>query len=137
MADINITNGLNIDLTKWKRMTPQEILREQQNGNEIPPEIIAWAQQMVVFANMPDNVTYDMVDGDVGLEALEKLGLENPFDNAEKPTETETDDAVKDVDKPEDTDETENNNPEFSLANPALIADNDEIRKRKERKGII
>ena len=163
MVDFNVTGAGNsrVDTSKWKKLTPQEIIKEQGKGEEIPPEIVAWAQQMAALANIPDDVTYEQVDGDVGIDALNKLGLEvdDNLDlsagNAEKPTETEDPDAVDDPNKtetPEETDENvitanipesetaedANNNEDvdFSLADSALVADNDEIRKRKERKGI-
>ena len=163
MVDFNVTGAGNprIDASKWKKLTPQEIIKEQSKGEDIPPEIITWAQQMTAFAKIPDDVTYEQVDGDVGIDALNKLGIDledNPdlsAGNAEKPTETEDPDAVKDPNKAENPEETDENEfsadiPEsetathtendeeagFSLADQALTADNDEIRKRKERKGI-
>ena len=158
MADISIS-GLTpkVDESKWRKMTPQEILKEESKGEEVPAEIVAWAQQMAAFAKIPDDVTYERVDGDVGLEALERLGLEEEPapEAAVKPTETEEPDAVKD---PEETEEPEPENDEFalpgsetsleteeneevedqfSLADKNLTADDEEIRKRKERKGIL
>ena len=159
MADLSI-KGARIDESRWRKMTPQEIIKEKSKGEEIPPAILAWAQQMSAFAKIPDDVTYERVDGDVGIDALNKLGIEDePIspekDNAQAPTETEEPDAVKDADKTEESeeeqdefslpasetaDETEEKDEveqEFSLADQALTADNDEIRKRKERKGIL
>ena len=79
MADsMSITGGTtNIDISKWKKLTPQEIIKEKSKGQEIPAEIITWAEQMQRFDQMPDDVTYEEVDGDVGIEALNKLGLAN------------------------------------------------------------
>lgn len=154
-----------VDLTKWKKLTPQEILKEESKGEEVPPEIVAWAQQMAAIAKIPDNVTYEQVDGDVGLDALAKLGIdeENPVgtqsENALPPEETEEPGAVKDVatdtevDNDEENifmnppvgndetvppdDETENPDDEdLGLADPSLTTDPEEIRKRKERKGL-
>lgn len=164
MADFNVTGAGNprIDINKWKKLTPQEIIKEQSKGEEIPPEIVTWAQQMAAFAKIPDDVTYEQVDGDVGIDALDKLGIEDEdaakldVGNAEQPTETEDPDAVEDPNKAENPQETDGDEfaadmPEsetaeaaendaeagFSLADPSLTADNDEIRKRKERKGIL
>lgn len=165
MADFNVTGAGSpkIDLTKWKKMTAQEIIKEKGKGEEIPAEIITWAQQMAAFAKIPDNVTYEQVDGDVGLEALEKLGIDESeiagleSGNAQDAAKTEDPDAVKDPNKAENADgesdeegmdvsvpqsETANEAEkeeiaEFSLADETLTADNDEIRKRKERKGIL
>lgn len=167
MADpINAINGSKVDYTKWKKMTAEEIIKEEGKGEEIPAEILTWAQQMAAFSKIPDNVTYEQVDGDVGLEALDALNLEDPAnpttDNAVAAVETETDDAVGDVVKTEETDDeidiaaqpgnaayaqpTDENpidelseeNPEddLSLADQDLLTDPEEIRKRKERKGL-
>ena len=163
MADFNITGAVTpkVDIAKWKKMTAQEIIREEGKGEEIPAEIIIWAQQMAAFAKIPDNVTYEQVDGDVGIEALEKLGLDENLvgleqENAQQATKTEEPDAVKDPNKAENdegvteegmevvmpesetAEEAENQEiAEFSLADKDLTANTDEIRKRKERKGIL
>jgi len=157
MADIGI-NNIRIDESKWRKMTPQEIIKEEGKGEEIPSEILLWAQQMAAFAKIPDDVTYESVDGDVGIEALDRLGLnESEFqtDNAQESVETEEPDAVKEPEKdseiePEDdefslpssetaneTSENEEIEEEFSLASNDLTSNNDEMRKRKERKGIL
>lgn len=92
-----------VDLAKWKKLTPQEIIKQESKGEEIPAEIINWAQQMTAIAKIPDNVTYEQVDGDVGLDALAKLGIEeeNPVgvesENAMTAEKTEEPGAVKDV----------------------------------------
>ena len=61
MADLSITGGNTprIDTEKWKRLTPQEIIKEESKGEEIPAEIVAWAQQITAFSKIPDNVTYE------------------------------------------------------------------------------
>lgn len=162
---INIGNPTTkIDAAKWKKLTPQEILREEGNGEDIPAEIVAWAQQMAAFAKIPDNVTYERVDGDVGLDALDKLGLGDnqpapPDDNTIPPEETETPDAIKDTDKPEALDPENPDDPNIfaapplippqeppseddtptelsGLADSTLNTDPEKIRKRKDRKGL-
>lgn len=112
MADpISVTGSTTgIDITRWKKLTPQEIIKEESKGEEIPAEIVSWAQQMAAFAKIPDDVTYEQVDGDVGIDALSKLGLDeeaqallNPeAQNAKAPTQTEEPGAVRDVDRPEE-----------------------------------
>ena len=167
MADMNVTGqgAPKVDLTKWKKLTPQEIISEEGKGEEIPAEILAWAQQMAAFANVPDSVTYDKVDGDVGVEALDKLGIlpeeamAPEVENAEQPVETEEPDAVKDPTKPAEIQEERDNifateNPEntppaqepptaeeveaqeaLTLADDNITTDNEEILKRKRRRG--
>lgn len=112
MADpISITGSTTgIDITRWKKLTPQEIIKEESKGEEIPAEIVSWAQQMAAFAKIPDDVTYEQVDGDVGIDALSKLGLDEEAQallnleaqNAQAPTQTEEPGAVRDVDRPEE-----------------------------------
>lgn len=169
MADsMNVANqGMQqIDLAKWKKLTPSEIINEEGKGEEVPAEILAWAQQMAAFSKIPDNVTYDKVDGDTGIEALEKLGLgiEEPVEiadeNAEQPVETEEPDAVQDATKPPEIqpEEPDNifatENPDVAaqtakpqttdttdetatLADPKLLTDPEEIRKRKLKRGEV
>ena len=165
MADdmkIGAVGTQKVDLSRWKKLTPQEIIKEQGKGEDIPPEILTWAQQMAAFAKIPDDVTYEQVDGDVGIDALNKLGIEDEellapeAENADQPVETEDPDAVKDPDKTEENQETDEEEfatsetaqetedneiaeeaQTFSLADSALTADTNEIRKRKERKGRL
>ena len=154
-----------VDYTKWKKLTPDEIIKEQSNGEDIPSEIVAWAEQVAAFAQIPDDVTYEEVHGDVGLDALERLGITPedapPTDNAEEPTKTEEPDAVKDPAKASEAPPEEDNpfakpvpgqadaekpapkaedkdkdKDVFTLADNSLTADTEEIRKRKERKGL-
>ena len=164
MADsMSITGGTtNIDISKWKKLTPQEIIKEKSKGQEIPAEIITWAEQMQKFDQMPDDVTYEEVDGDVGIDALDKLGLPTTpeEDNAVNPSDTEEPDAVKDPAKDSEVPPEEDNNPfinaqpgqagdakpkddtepqdntDLTLADPALTTDPEEIRKRKAKKGL-
>lgn len=162
MADSMSVTGstTGIDISKWKKLTPQEIIKEESKGEEIPAEIVSWAQQMTALAKIPDDVTYEQVDGDVGIDALSKLGLDE-----EAPTATEEPDAVKDPARPEElgqettqdenifmnptpgyaaetgknTTETEaeiEQEEQLTLADPTLTTDPEEIRKRKARRGL-
>lgn len=134
MADpISVTGSTTgIDITRWKKLTPQEIIKEESNGEEIPAEIVSWAQQMAAFAKIPDDVTYEQVDGDVGIDALSKLGLDeetqallNPeAENAQAPTQTEEPGAVRDVDRPEELgQETTQDQNIFMNPTPGYAAD--------------
>ncbi len=127
MADpINLnTSSVNVDLEKWKKLTAKEIIKEEGRGEEIPEEILTWAQQMAAFSKIPDDITYEQVDGDVGLDALDKLGL-SPEEmaefrpeaaNAEAPTATEEPDAVQDPALVQETN-PENNENENIFMNP-------------------
>ena len=111
---------------------------------------------------MPDDVTYEEVDGDVGIDALDKLGLPTTpeEDKAVNPSDTEVPDAVKDPAKDSEVPPEQDNNPfinaqpgqagdakpkddtepqdntDLTLADPALTTDPEEIRKRKAKKGL-
>ena len=129
MADsLNVT-GVNtgIDIAKWKKLTAQEIIKEESKGAEIPAELLRWAQQMAAFANIPDDVTYEEVDGDVGIDALDKLGItpeeaglaEPQAQNAIAPEQTAEPDAVQDPALVEDAGaETEDEQNIFMNATP-------------------
>lgn len=162
MVDFNVTGGMNakVDQTKWRKLTPQEIIKEENQGEDIPDEIVQWAQQMAAFSKIPDNVTYEQVDGDIGLDALNKLGIEEeqpaPADSAAPPVEVEDPSAVKDPEatgeeselpaddlfnspvpgQAAETKDEEAPEDELTLADPSLNTDAEVIRKRKERKGL-
>ncbi len=168
MADpINMNTSLkNVDLERWKKLTAKEIIREESRGQEIPEEILTWAQQMAAFAKIPDDITYEQVDGDVGLDALDKLGL-SPEEmaefrpeaaNAEAPTATEEPDAVQDPARAQETEQEnifmnptpgnaafepapeaeqpEETDVEATLADSEVTTDPEEIRKRRQRLGL-
>ncbi len=133
MADLSVTGSTTgIDTSRWKKLTAQEIIKEESKGEEIPAEIISWAQQMAAISKIPDDVTYEQVDGDVGIDALAKLGLDEEAQaqttpeaqNAEAPTVTEQPDAVKDPARPEELgQETTQDENIFMNPTPGFAAD--------------
>lgn len=143
MADsMNVTGSTTgIDTAKWKRLTAQEIIKEESKGEEIPAEILTWAQQMAAFSKIPDNVTYEQVDGDIGIDALDKLGLnEEGLDvtapeaqNAEAPTATAQPYAVKDPARPEELgQETTTDQNIFMNPTPGFAAETNNNTKSEE-----
>lgn len=132
MADpINLNTGVKVDLERWKKLSAKEIIREESRGEEIPEEILSWAQQMAAFSKIPDNITYEQVDGDVGLDALDKLNL-SPEEmaqfrpeaaNAQSPTATEQPDAVKDPALTEQTNQEAADQNMFMNPTPGTAAD--------------
>lgn len=134
MADsMNVTgNASNIDISRWKKLSAQEILKQESKGEEIPSEIVSWAEQMAALAKIPDDVTYEQVDGDVGLDALDKLGISPEdagfavapeVDNAQNPTKPEQPDAVKDPAKIADLSPESQDNNIFMNATPGQAGD--------------
>lgn len=161
MADsMSVGAKPKVDIAKLKKLTAQEIIKQESKGEEVPAELITWAQQMAAIAKIPDNVTYEQVDGEAGIAALEKLGIPEEdlpqAENAQKPTETEEVDAVKDPEKAEETDQDETQfiapptgqaaekpteeekaqDEALTLADSKVTTDPEEIRKRKARKGL-
>ena len=143
MADaMNVTGtNIGIDTAKWKKLTPQEIIKEESKGEEIPAEILTWAQQMAAFSKIPDNVTYEQVDGDIGIDALDKLGLnEEGLDqttveaqNAQAPTVTEQPDAVKEPARPEELgEETTADQNIFMNPTPGFASETGETKTEEE-----
>lgn len=131
MADINVTSvNTGIDINKWKKLTADEILKEESKGADIPSELIAWAEQMAAFAKIPDNVTYEQVDGDIGIDALDKLGItpeeaglaEPQAENALAPEETLEPDAVQDPARVQEADIQQEDENIFMNATPGQAA---------------
>lgn len=153
---VDAVNGAKVNdinkIEEWKKLKPSEIRQKQAEGQEVPPEILAWAADIEAYGNIPDNVTYDVVGGATGIEALNQLGIpsEEQVGNVEA-EENLGEEENPDVEvPPEDAEIPENGLPpsesdveegveqeEFSLANSDITANNDEIRKRKERKGQV
>ena len=149
MADsMNVTGSTTgIDISKWKKLTAQEIIKEESKGEEIPAEIVSWAQQMAAFSKIPDDVTYEQVDGDVGIDALSKLGLDeeaqaqlNPeAENAQAPNifmNPTPGFAAETGSRVTEEQNIEEENQQLTLADPTLTTDPEEIRKRKARRGL-
>ena len=152
MADpINGINAKGVDLERFKKLTPQEIIKQQSEGEEVPAEIVTWAKDVLSFAQIPDDVTYDLVGGDVGIEALNQLGI--PSD--EQVGNVEEDAEIPEEENPEIPEPPEEETPDgnnailaepnedevpaddITLADSSITADNEEIRRRKARKGIV
>ncbi|MCR5261766.1 MAG: hypothetical protein K6C94_08010 [Candidatus Gastranaerophilales bacterium] len=152
---VDAVNGAKLnDISKieeWKKLRPSEIRQKQAEGAEVPPEILAWAADIEAYGNIPDDVTYDVVGGATGIEALNQLNIpvDEQVGNVESEEEAGTEENPETENPPEseipenglpkdsaDVEDIENPD-DFSLADSAITADNNEIRKRKERKGIL
>ena len=161
MADsMSVGAKPKIDIAKLKKLTAQEIIKKESKGEDVPAELITWAQQMTALSKIPDNVTYEQVDGEAGIAALDKLGIPSEelpqAKNAKKPVETEEPGAIKDIEKPEETDRDETQfiapptgqaaekpteeekaqDEALTLADSKVTTDPEEIRKRKDKKGL-
>jgi len=47
----------------WERLTPSQVLQYVAEGQEVPQEILRWAEDVNKLQNAPDDVTYASVNG--------------------------------------------------------------------------
>ncbi len=137
---------------KWQQLTAKEILKYQQEGEQVPNEYQKWAAAINAVLNVPDEVTYEMTNGETDIAALEEtLGRDilridvQPADQAENNIGNESEEARDEAElaafttQPEET-QTPPRTPEqqdaITLADQAIMTDPNEIIKRKQRRGI-
>ncbi len=136
---------------KWQQLTAKEILKYQQQGEQVPNEYQKWAAAISAVLNVPDEVTYEMTNGETDIAALEAtLGMDmmktevQPADEAENNLGSESEEARDEAEIAaplEENNQTENpaeTAPEdnITLADQAITTDPNEIIKRKQRRGI-
>lgn len=76
------------DLTvDWNKLSASEILEHAQKGDEVPIDILHWAEDYSKLANAPDDVTYESVNGSTNTqEVLEETGEEDSPEEEEATT---------------------------------------------------
>ncbi len=134
---------------KWQQLTAKEILRYQEQGEEVPNEYQKWAAAINAVLDVPDEVTYEMANGETDIAALEEtLGrdilktdvqpadrTENNIGNENEQTRDEAEISLPPEEKrPEQRTQEEQDN--ITLADQAITTDPNEILKRKQRLGI-
>ena len=134
---------------KWQQLTAKEILRYQEQGEEVPNEYQKWAAAINAVLDVPDEVTYEMTNGETDIAALEEtLGrdilktdvqpadrTENNIGNENEQTRDEAEISLPPEEKrPEQRTQEEQDN--ITLADQAITTDPNEILKRKQRLGI-
>ena len=76
----------------WERLTPSQIIQYMNDGEDVPEEIMRWAEEVSRLEDAPDDVTYEMVNGSTNLEEInEVLAIS---DSANANDKDETDSAV-------------------------------------------
>lgn len=80
ISPINATQSAAIKKINFKQCTAQEIKRYQSEGQDVPDEIARWAAEVAKIANAPDDVTYEMVNGEVDENQLASLSGEGPME---------------------------------------------------------
>jgi len=139
---------------QWQQLTAKEILEFQREGEKVPDEYQKWAAAISASLNVQDEVTYEMVNGETDIGALEAaLGREETQPEiVQAPDETENNIGNENEDTNEEAPPlfAEENNPEtptptrdntepqedVTLADTSITTDFNEIIKRRQRRGL-
>ncbi len=137
---------------KWQQLTAQEILKYQEEGEDVPKEYQKWAAAISAVLEVSDEVTYEMTNGETDIAVLEEtLGREllrtdiQPADQSENNIGNESEEVLEEFEPelalPNETPAAETTalpeEPEdITLADQALTTDFNEIIKRRQRRGI-
>ena len=138
---------------RWQQMTAKEILKMRDQGEEVPSEFQKWAAAVSAVMNTQDDVTYEMVNGETDMAAIdEALGRDSkdnqdiaPTDDIENNIGKEDEDTEKAAEEKEDeekithaptTEKEIQEQVDMTLADTSITTDPNEILKRKMRKGI-
>ena len=134
---------------KWQQLTAKEILKYQQQGEQVPNEYQKWAAAISAVLNVPDEATYEMTNGETDIAALEAtLGMDmmrtevRPADETENNIGSESEEARDEAElaafttETQNADETQQTEDTITLADQAIMTDPNEIIKRKQRRGI-
>lgn len=144
---------LNNQKIQWQQLTAKEILEYQKEGQDVPSEYQKWAAAISASLNVQDEVTYEMVNGETDIAALEatlgKDGVridavqstdetDNNIGNEDEDVEREATPFVAQEEAPEAPQKTPapEQKDDVTLADTSLSTDFNEIIKRKQRKGL-
>lgn len=134
---------------KWQELTAKEILKYQEQGEEVPSEYQKWAAAISAVLYVNDEVTYEMTNGETDLAALEEtLGrdmlrtdiqpadeTENNIGNESEQARDEAEITTTGEERPATEEEPPAERDDITLADQALTTDPNEILKRKQRLG--
>lgn len=77
----------------WEKLTPSQILQYMNQGEDVPEEIMRWAEEVNKLQDAPDDVTYESVNGASTMEEIneDKAQSDEPDadDAAEKTSMTQ------------------------------------------------
>ena len=77
MADAINAAGTNPDIKQiyvnWKQLTAKEVVQRGEEGQQAPTEILKWAEEVSKLSNVPDDVTYDIAQGETDIDRLNEL----------------------------------------------------------------
>jgi len=128
---INSTVQKNKDLTiDWRNLKAQEVLDYAGQGQDVPIDILKWAEDYAKLEDAPEDVTYDSVGGATTLkDANEKAGQAGDVDasseaeNSEDAKKAEEEKKVEDTEgtgNPQDTDATGDEEDVAAESEPSL-----------------
>ena len=125
---------------KWQQLTAKEIKQLKADGKDVPNEFQKWAAAVSALTEAPDDVTYEMVNGETDIAAINemigKVEIKAPEDAEEKRREEGEDENNKEQAPAFEPSPLEQQKDDVTLADPSLTTDPNEIIKRKIRKGI-
>lgn len=105
---INSTVQKNKDLTiDWRNLKAQEVLDYAGQGQDVPIDILKWAEDYAKLEDAPEDVTYDSVGGATTLkDANEKAGQAGDVDASSEAENSEDAKKAEEEKKVEDTEGT-------------------------------
>ena len=105
---INSTVQKNKDLTiDWRNLKAQEVLDYAGQGQDVPIDILKWAEDYAKLEDAPEDVTYDSVGGATTLkDANEKAGQAGDVDASSEAEDSEDAKKAEEEKKVEDTEGT-------------------------------
>ena len=71
--DMAASSNINQIYINWKNLTAQEIIKKEKEGQIAPTEISKWAAEITKLSNIPDDVTYEIAQGETDIDKLNEL----------------------------------------------------------------
>lgn len=114
---INSTVQKNKDLTiDWKKLNANEILDYAGQGQDVPIDILKWAEDYAKLEDAPEDVTYDSVGGATTLrEANEATAEQEDVPDTEEAKEKEEEQKIEDTEGTGGTETTESTGEEDTV----------------------
>ncbi len=76
----------NTDIA-WERLTPSQIMDYMNQGEDIPEEIVRWAEEVSKLQDAPDDVTYESVNGATTLDEINDANSQSDEPDADDAAE--------------------------------------------------
>lgn len=92
ISAVNAATSPKIDQRKdltydWKNMSAQEVMEHAQQGDDVPVDVLKWAEDYSKLTNVPDNVSYEAVNGSTDPDEINKATGETDEPDAEDAAE--------------------------------------------------